>query len=106
MMLVVNILIPIYVQSSCDGYYYSISPNPATSTVTVSSKQTTLKGGKVDKTITEINIYDQQGKLKKHEKFGKVKTGTLNISGLNKGVYFVEIVNGNSKERQQLIIQK
>jgi len=99
-------ILPVY--SSCGEYYYyySMSPNPASSTVTISAKETTPKGEKIDKTITEINIYDQQASLKKHEKFSKVKTATVNISGLNNGVYIVEIVDGNFKERQKLIIQK
>ncbi len=96
-----------YVQvNDCGYYYYMMSPNPASTTVTISAKETTPKGEKSDKTITEVNIYEQQGNLKKHEKFSKVKTATVNISGLNNGVYFVEIADGNFKERQKLIIQK
>lgn len=96
----------VYVQANCGGYYYySMSPNPASSTVTIAAKETTPKGEKADKAITDINIYDQLGNLKKHEKFNKVKKATLNVSGLNKGVYFVEIVDGTDKERQQLLIQ-
>jgi len=91
------------VNVSC-GYYFSMSPNPASSTVTVSAKETTSKGVKSDKTITELNIYDQQGNLKKRQKFGKVKQATLNISDLRTGVYFVEIVDGIYKERQQLSV--
>lgn len=36
----------------------------ATSTVTVSTKEKTAKGEKVDETITEVNIYDQLEILK------------------------------------------
>ena len=98
----------LYVNSSCGEYYYyySMSPNPATSTVTVSTKETTPKGEKVNKSITEVNIYDQLGNIQKRQKFGKVKTATLNVSELKTGVYFVEIVDGTYKERQQLSIQR
>lgn len=93
-----------YVQVNDCGYYYSISPNPATSTVTASSKETTTKGERINKTITEVNIYDQQGNLKKHQKFGKVNNATLNIADLRTGIYFIEIVDGVYKERQQLSV--
>lgn len=60
----------------------------------------------MDKKITEINIYDQQANLKKHEKFAKVKTATLNVSELKTGIYIVEIVDETHKERQQLSVIK
>ena len=103
-----SILSTLYVSSSCGEYYYyySLSPNPASSTVTVSTKETTPKGEKVNKSITEVNIYDQLGNIQKRQKFGKVKTATLNVSELKTGVYFVEIVDGTYKERQQLSIQR
>lgn len=94
-----------YVYSNC-GYYYSMSPNPASSTVTVSAKETTAAGDKSDKSINEINIYDQQGNLKNHQKFAKTKTTTLDVSGLKTGIYIVEIVDGDVKERQKLSIGK
>ncbi len=93
-----------YVQVYDCGYYYSMSPNPATSTVTVSSKETNTKDNVKHETITEVNIYDQQGNLKKHQKFEKVNRATLNISDLRTGVYFLEIVDGIYKERQQLSV--
>lgn len=95
------------VYSSCGGYnFYSISPNPATSTITIFTKQNTSKDEETDKMITEINIYDQQANLKKHQKFGKVNSATLNVSELKTGIYFVEIGDGTYKERQKLIINK
>jgi hypothetical protein len=88
----------------CGYYYYSISPNPAKSTATISlnSKNTDAKHSSFDQVI----VYDQQGNLKMMKKFGKVKTASLNISNLMNGIYFVEISNGTYKERQQLLIQK
>lgn len=90
-----------YVQNC--GWYYSFSPNPATSDVTVAA---TTADGKEEKVITEVNIYDQQGNLKKRQQFAKVKKATLNISHLPHGIYFIEISDGKTKERQQLLIQK
>lgn len=95
------------VYSNCEnGYAYTLSPNPATSTVTISSKETIVKGAKTEKTIKEITILDQLGNIKKRQQFGKVKTATLNISTFPVGIYFIEIGDGVYKERQQLIIQR
>ncbi len=84
---------------------YSISPNPANNDVTVSSAET-QKTASSKATITAINIYDQQGNLKRYQKYNKVNKATINISTLPTGVYFIEIVNGSYKERQQLSILK
>jgi hypothetical protein len=92
------------------GNYYSISPNPASSNVTISVKRDMLsknanpKDPVVTRGITEVNIYDQAGLLKKRQKFGKTSTANINVSNLNTGIYFIEIVDGTYKERQQLAI--
>lgn len=84
---------------------YTLSPNPATSTVTVSPANTyTTKA--TNSYIDEIRIYDLSGNMKKYQKFNKVKSATVNIIGLMSGTYFVEITDGTYKEKQQLFIQK
>ncbi len=96
-----------FTQVNCFGaMVYEESPNPATSEVTASVAEGT--SAKQDNTavITEVNIYDQQGNLKKHQKFSKVKRARVNVSDLRAGVYFIEIVNGTYKERKQLSILK
>ncbi|MDB5191996.1 MAG: hypothetical protein JWQ96_1559, partial [Segetibacter sp.] len=90
------------VEVRCSYYYYSMSPNPTSSTVTVSAKETTTKGQKVDKAITELNVYDKFGNLKKRQKFNKMKKATLDVSNLSSDIYILEIADGNSRERQQL----
>ena len=89
----------------CDESYFILSPNPASSDVTVSSNQTKTQSAQ-NQAIDEIRIFDFQGNLKKHQKFDKVKTARINIATLNNGTYFVEVTNGNYKERHQLLIQK
>lgn len=86
------------------GFNYSISPNPASSDITVSSITSTTT--EVDHLITEVSIYDQQGNLKKRQKFANIKKATINIRSLPFGVYFIEISNGKTKERQQIVIQR
>lgn len=83
------------------GYYFLISPNPASGTITVQSKE----GLKTS--ITSLALYDGTGMVKKQVKFGAgIGQAKLNVTGLNAGIYVLEIANGQSKERQQLIIQK
>lgn len=90
----------------CYGSYYMVSPNPAGATVTVTEKEPEAGQAAENRTVTELNIYDQQGTLQKHQKYGKLKTATINVSALKTGIYFIEIGDGTYKERQQLIIQR
>lgn len=70
--------------------------------VTVTSSKSNTK----TTSITKINIYDQQGNLKLHQKYGKVEKAVVQLSGLTTGVYFIEIVDGMNRERQQLNVLK
>ncbi len=89
----------------CD-YYFVMSPNPATSTVNISLVENNFLKSSSNKTFTEIKIYDNKGNVKKIQSFPKVKTATFSVSGLQNGIYFVEISNGTFKEKKQLIIMK
>ncbi|MBD0332885.1 MAG: T9SS type A sorting domain-containing protein, partial [Chitinophagaceae bacterium] len=86
--------------------FYVLAPNPATSEVTVTSTETTTMNSSTDGSITEINIYDQQGNLKKQKKYDKVKKAVVDLSGLSTGIYIIEIVNESYKEQQQLTVLK
>lgn len=91
---------------SCGGYYV-VSPNPASSEVTVTAAETMTATNKAGAAaITEVNIYDQQGFLKKKQRFGQVKRAVVSLNGLFTGVYFIEIVSGAQRERRQLSILK
>ncbi len=94
-----------FINISCSGYYYTVSPNPAFSDVKVTVKKEAQKTEK-QKVITEVRIYDQQSNLKKLNKFNKVSDALLNVSGLSSGMYIIEIRDGNDIERQQLRILK
>jgi hypothetical protein len=88
----------------CGYYYYSVSPNPAESTMSVTLNQSRTDAA--HSTFDGVTIYDQQGNVKITKKLGKVKSSSINVSSLTNGVYVVEITNGTYKERQQLIVQK
>ncbi len=83
---------------------YTVAPNPASSTVEVSSNAVSTD---IDQhAITEVNLYDQQGNIQKHVKFNKVKKGNVNVSNLKNGIYFIEVADGAFKERQQIQVLK
>ncbi len=87
-------------------------PNPATSSVTLSVDKAKLSQPDKGKeslpaaSINEVKIYDNFGSVKLYRKFTKQPTATLDISGLPKGVYVVEVNTGNGLEHQPLLIQK
>jgi|GEM_PF-4772912 len=91
---------------------FSISPNPATSIVniqpksTVTSNMSLSKSSTIISTITQVNIYDRSGNLKRQQRCnGNSTREQVNISGLSKGLYFVEIITKERKEKQTLMIQ-
>jgi len=89
--------------SNCHSF--RVGPNPAGSEVTVSA-ESPANAKATTTTFSEVNIYDQEGNLKKHFVFSKVRSATLNLNGLPLGVYVIEIVDGKQKERQKLQIIK
>ncbi|NII26067.1 T9SS type A sorting domain-containing protein [Pseudoflavitalea sp. X16] len=82
----------------CDRGRIALTPNPAASNVVITSGNAT--------TFDVVRIYDFQGNLKLQKKYNKAKSATINITGLNNGTYFVEIISGTEKERQPLLIKK
>ena len=99
------------VKPSCTfgGGLFTVSPNPATSMVTVSSlpgSNTARSATNTNSTFNEIRVYNMQGNLKKYIRYNKTTQATLPVSDLGIGIYYIEITNGAYKERQQLIIQK
>ena len=88
---------------------YLVSPNPTSSgLITIVPNipppcDTYLS----EPSIQEISIYDNNGTLKKAEKYGK-KTGSaeINTSDLLSGVYVVVIDDGENKVRKTIIVKK
>jgi len=94
--------------SGCNGSYI-VSPNPATSTVSISIadlKTNSTNLSTSSQTFSEINIYDEVGNLKMHKIFNKIKATTLNVNNLPLGIYTIEIIEGSYKERKGLQILK
>jgi hypothetical protein len=97
---------------NCSGYYM-MAPNPAKSTVTISSEVNNMNNTTIStntasgqttssKTISQINVYDELGNLKIHKGYDKVKSVRLNINALSIGIYTVEIIEGDYKETKKL----
>jgi len=94
--------------NACGALNFSVSPNPATSIATVEPNASLKASGKsqTQPPITQINLYDQQGYLKRQQKFtGSSTREQVNVSGLTPGMYFVEIITTNSKEKHTLMVK-
>ena len=93
---------------------FAISPNPAQGTLKVivpdipAPCDGPTPNNSVNKSslgITQIKVYDQSGTLKAQKTYSKSKQASLDVSSLKAGVYFVDISDGTTSERQQVIIQ-
>jgi hypothetical protein len=84
-------------------------PNPAAGSVTLSAEEprsTTEKAHLPAASINDVKIYDSFGNIKLYRKFTKQQTVTLDVSGLPKGVYVLEVDTGNAQEHQPLVISR
>lgn len=90
---------------SSTAHRFEVSPNPAVSDINIQA--VTLGSTKVVLyEISEVNLYDQQGTLRKHQKFAGVTKANISTSDLPIGIYVIEIVSNNTSERQRLTIIK
>ena len=84
----------IYEPASADKQPIRIFPNPANRELTIS-----VENGAV---ISSLNIYDLAGKIV----FSCIPANnTLDVSVLQPGIYFIEIISDQMKTIQKLIIQ-
>ncbi|MFA5819286.1 MAG: T9SS type A sorting domain-containing protein [Bacteroidales bacterium] len=90
-----------------DNGYYSLSPNPASTEVTITvtksnSEQSSLINENI---IYEVSIYNMYGMLQTQKKYMGDKF-TIPVYNLKEGSYFVKINNGQSVISKQLIIKR
>jgi hypothetical protein len=80
-----------------------IYPNPV-------FEQATLKFNLPEEGITNIAIFDLQGKLISNENVGKMKKGTnvytFNNNGLNEGTYIVSVTSGAYRKVVKFVVKK
>jgi hypothetical protein len=97
---------------TCDGgggggHRYSVSPNPGKDNINVQlafgQKSTAL----TKPAIKTIKIYDNMGLLRGQWKYAQgISQASINTANLGTGIYIIEISDGKTSEKQQLIIQK
>jgi pimeloyl-ACP methyl ester carboxylesterase len=88
---------------------YSVSPNPASSTVTLS-----IVDSKISADSTQINhssfdfvrVFDLQGNLKKFLRYSRAHSASVNIADLNGGGYIFEIGTAEYTEKHQVMVKK
>ena len=89
---------PIINTTTTTETYIQAYPNPAKDTVIINSNS-------ISSTIASIKISDVLGKII-ISKTSNQSTETLDVSGLNSGMYFVEIITEkNDKAIKKLIIK-
>ncbi len=87
----------------CDDMFV-ISPNPARSRITVSVDPQTLQYND-QMYFDDVKIFDFKGNLKKHQRFDRSRSATIDVSELIGGIYIVEIGSGKMKEKKQLLVE-
>ena len=73
---------------------YSLFPNPANQTITITTKDRTI--------IQEVTIYNQTGQKVMQ---GKPVNNTLDVSQLQPGIYIIKVKTIEGNVREKLIIQ-
>ncbi|RLD24600.1 MAG: hypothetical protein DRI54_05945 [Bacteroidetes bacterium] len=80
---------------------FKIYPNPAQNEIFISSDN--------ELQISEINIYNQLGQNVIHQpacrQAGNRYEGSIDVSSLMPGIYFVEVVIGNDRIREKVVIK-
>jgi Pregnancy-associated plasma protein-A/Secretion system C-terminal sorting domain len=94
-----------FIIESCSANRFALSPNPAVSSLTVSLSADISPAESVNYKINSVKITDQSGILKKNQNCNNSKTATVNIDNLSPGIYFIEIIDGDYRERKQFIVQ-
>lgn len=73
--------------------YFSIYPNPTSERIFIE-----MKKGEINH--LEVNLYDASGRLEKHFNVYGEEIISLDIEGVNSGLYFLEIKNKGTGERK------
>ncbi len=76
---------------------FSLSPNPATDTVSITMTDHRLK-------IVNVSLFDVQGKQMLNTQISEDNQTDLNVSQLQSGLYFVKITNGQYETVKKLVI--
>lgn len=83
------------------GYSYSISPNPTSDELTIEVDNS--KKSDNNKTQFEVKLINSSGKVVKE--MSGLDRLTLDVSKIQKGNYFIHIVDGKGTLKKQIVIQ-
>lgn len=91
------------------SYSYSVSPNPATSSLTISPDPQSLiaqnKTGKIS--FVEVEIVDKLGNFKKRHKFPVgTYAATIDVSYLTADTYIIRVFDGTNWEDHKILVVK
>ena len=93
------------------GMYFTVSPNPAQSEITISSMEnatdkTNISSTNIIQSQVQVNIelYDITGIRVKRSAFNIGDPMTMDVSRLKSGIYFLKIFVGDYIETHQLVI--
>lgn len=89
--------------SPCTSCSYRVSPNPAKSSINVSS---VTESNKVSSKFYMIKITDQIGNIKKIVEFKSgITSANISLAGIPPGIYLISIFDGKIWNSQQMIVQ-
>ena len=98
-----------YVTSGIGPAQFVLYPNPANSEVTVSvSDDASLisKSGTEEVVIKTLDIVDFYGNRLKVKKYGMgQKSASVDVSGFQKGIYFIIVNSGLTEEKHTLVVE-
>jgi hypothetical protein len=86
-------MVPLVIKNNIEKKF-SIFPNPATSSINIST----------DATIERINIFDVRGSLVLSNSYS-VSSTSIDISMFAKGIYSIQLISKEISSAQQLIIE-
>lgn len=94
----------------CYNYRYIVTPNPATSIITVNTDIATVnkaERNEMETGFTSIEIRNKMGNMMRKLNYMKgTVTGTIDISALPADVYLIRIYNGAAIEDHKVIVTK
>lgn len=80
---------------------FTVSPNPASSVVTVNMPATVKQTGNF-----VVNIYNMKGELLSSRKQAAISRFTVDVSKLSAGTYLLEVNSAGRKQAKQIVIAK
>lgn len=101
-----------FVIPSCSGSLLAVSPNPASSTITISTsqvgRQAILESGDDEAVaFTNVEISDKMGGVRRKLVYGAgTRQASIGVSDLSPGIYVVRVLRGKTWESYEVLIAR